>query len=588
MNRLMRFVLLMLMVARSQPTTLQKRVGTVYSPTQFGMIHFTHDKRELAAKGKRILAALDREIWRLNRTRGEVATVFVQDQRSLADTEIKAIIQRLDEEMTFVGQHTPARGHREKRFLAAVIAAASAIFSFGLGISTEIELKNLREMTNGLAKNQRFIVAQLVELARETEKELGLAIESFHWAFINTQINQKLVRCVDHLREDARRWTQGLYHLMAGQLDPAIVSVPDLRRGLRLVEEQARRVGMRVAPMQNRMEVLFSAPVTTYFEENVIHVWVSVPLIPEEAPVFELLHLFHQPVPMDEYLVELDAGSTYLAVDHLRRVHAPMSSTELAACDVHRQHFFCRRQSFSTETDSCPIALLRGEKPAAAALCRKFVSKALLVAAALNESEPRRTLVTVAKPTDVQRLCQHGSSQPVLWVKNQTEMEVPAGCYLQAGGIVTYLSHAPPEVVVASEGDHWKPEDVFGSELYHVKRRLVKLNITKEKLLLPVSISDSSDSDFPVWFWPTVGVLTFLLAALLLDVAARYGCLIRRRLHKKKQHYYEEPLSEREVRRRRHEMASRPAAAPCDHITAAYVNSSSEERQQMAPLSNRR
>jgi hypothetical protein len=52
-------------------------------------------------------------------------------------------------------------------------------------------------------------------------------------------------------------------------------------------------------------------------------------------------------------------------------------------------------------------------------------------------------------------------------------------------------------------------------------------------MLLPASISDSSDSDVPVWFWPAVGVLTFLLAALLLDVAARYGCLIRRRLRRK-------------------------------------------------------
>jgi hypothetical protein len=56
-----------------------------------------------------------------------------------------------------------------------------------------------------------------------------LAIESFHWAFIHTQINQKLVPCVNHLREDARHCTQGLYHLIAGQLNPAIVSVPDLQ-----------------------------------------------------------------------------------------------------------------------------------------------------------------------------------------------------------------------------------------------------------------------------------------------------------------------------------------------------------------------
>jgi hypothetical protein len=170
---------------------------------------------------------------------------------------------------------------------------------------------------------------------------------------------------------------------------------------------------------------------------------------------------------------------------------------------------------------------------------------------------------------------------------NQTEMEVPAGCYLQAGGIVTYLSHAPPEVVVASEGDHCKPEDVFGSELIHVKRQLVKLNITKEKMLLPASISDSSDSDVPVWFWPAVGALVFLLTALLIDVAARYGCLIRRQLRRRPQHDYEEPLSEREVGRRCQEMACRPASAPRDHVTESYVNASSEEQQQMAPLSDR-
>jgi hypothetical protein len=431
--------------------------------------------------------------------------------------------------MTFMGQRAASGPAREKRFLAAVIAAASAIFSFGLGVSTELELKSLRDTTNGLAKNQKFIVAQLVELARETDKELNLAVDQIHWAFIHSNINQKLVRCVDHLREDANRWTQGLYHLMAGQLDPAIVSVPDLRRGLLLLEEEARRVGMKVAPMDNRMEVLFSAPVTTFFEHDTIHVWVSVPLIPEEAPVFELLHLQHQPIPLGEYLVELDAGSSYLAVDHLRRVHVQMSATELAACDQHRKNYFCRRQTFSTETDNCPIALLRGEKPAAAKLCRKYVSKAPLVAATLHEKEPRRTLITVAKPTAVQRLCPHGSSQPVQWVYNATELIVPAGCYLQAGGTVTYLSHAPPEVVVASEGDHWAPEDVFGEELPAVRQQLIRLNVTKEKMLLPETQLESS-SGLPVWFWPSVGTVIFLLLAVILDLAARYCCLVKKRL----------------------------------------------------------
>jgi hypothetical protein len=253
----------------------------------------------------------------LKKTNNEFVTTSIQERRHHMAEEIEEILQKVDEKMVFMGQRSSSGPVQEKRFLAVVIAAASAIFSFGLGISTEVELKNLRDTTNSLAKNQRFIIAQLVELARETDRELDLAVEQIHWAFIHSNLNQKLIRCVDHLREDARCWTQGLHHLMAGQLDPAIVSVPDLRRGLLQLEQQAQSVGMKVAPMKNRIEVLFSAPVTTYFEEDVINVRVSVPLIPVEALVFELLHLQHQPVTMDQYLVQLHAGDGYLTVDHL-------------------------------------------------------------------------------------------------------------------------------------------------------------------------------------------------------------------------------------------------------------------------------
>jgi hypothetical protein len=548
------------------------------------MIHFKHQRSELANKGKKILQALDREIKRLERTKSEFVTTSVQERRQHAAEAIEEILQKVDEEMAFMGQRASSGPAREKRFLAAVIAAASAIFSFGLGISTEVELKNLRDTTNGIAKNQRFIVAQLVELARETDKELDLAVEQIHWAFVHSNLNQKLIRCVDHLREDARRWTQGLYHLMAGQLDPAIVSVPDLRRGLLQLEEEARNVGMKVAPMENRIEILFSAPVTTYFEDDVINVWVSVPLIPEETPVFELLHLEHQPIQMDQYLVELDAGDGYLAVDHLRRVHALMTATELAACDQHRNHYFCRRQTFSTETDNCPIALLRGDKPAAAKLCKKYFSKAPLVAATLHTEEPRRTLITVAKPTAVQRLCPHGSSQPVQWVHNATELVVPAGCYLQAGGTVTFLAHAPPEVVVASEGDHWRPEEIFGEELPSVKERLSRLNVTKERMILPEPHPESSG--LPVWFWPSIGALILLLSAVLLDLAARYGCLIKKRLRAKQaEPTYEAVLVERQARRSRPAPLRRlprpPSPAPRGYDVP---HGNLGGRQQMAPL----
>jgi hypothetical protein len=100
---------------------------------------------------------------------------------------------------------------------------------------------------------------------------------------------------------------------------------------------------------------------------------------------------------------------------------------------------------------------------------------------------------------------------------------------LQAGGAVTYLSHAPPEVVVASKGDHWALEDAFSDELPAVKQQLIRLNVTKAKMLLPETQLESSSS-LPVWFCPSVGTVIFLLLAVILDLAARYCCLVKKRL----------------------------------------------------------
>jgi hypothetical protein len=85
-------------------TTLQKRVGSVLSPTQFGMIHFKHRKSELVNKGERILKALDHEIWRLNRTKNKFATTFIQERRNHAAEVINEVIQKVEEEMAFMGQ----------------------------------------------------------------------------------------------------------------------------------------------------------------------------------------------------------------------------------------------------------------------------------------------------------------------------------------------------------------------------------------------------------------------------------------------------------------------------------------------------
>jgi hypothetical protein len=223
------------------------------------------------------------------------------------------------------------------------------------------------------------------------------------------------------------------------------------------------------------------------------------------------------------------------------------------------------------ETDTCPITLLHGEKPAAAKLCKKYISKALLVAVTLHEKEPRHTLITVARPTAVHQLCLHGSSQPVQWVLNATELVVPASCYLQAGGAVTYLAHAPPEVVVASEGDHWKPEDIFSEELPAVKKQLFHLNITKDKMLLLKPHHKSSNST-PVWLWPSLGVVIILFSAVLIDLAARYCCLVKKRLRACRAEPAYEMVDRVGERRQRNPIPAERRRAPTPPPNGGYVN----------------
>jgi hypothetical protein len=196
------------------------------------------------------------------------------------------------------------------------------------------------------------------------------------WVKYSTRLNYKVSQAMDSLREVARDWVHGVYLLLHGQLDATIISPKDLSNGLKQLDENCRKVGMKVAPMDNHLEILFSLPVSAVVDQGKIHVWISVPVIQENSPTFNLLCLTHVPIPLGNYMVELAPVEAYLAVDAQKCLHADISTEELGACTQHRRFFFCSRTTFSAEEDSCAMALLKGDGTTAGRLCHTFVQGA--------------------------------------------------------------------------------------------------------------------------------------------------------------------------------------------------------------------
>ena len=433
-------------------------------------------------------------------------------------------------DLRVVGGHGTSKPKRS--VLLAIAAAATSLISFGLGITSKSEVADLKAAVDNLGDNQRFLVATMTELAR-AQLKYEFTLEQTRWGIFDSKLVAAKRDAIMQLEAAGRAWTRGLFHLVRGELDPSVITVDELAKGLALVQQRASQVGMRVAPMENQMESLFSLPATTMVEGTTIHVWVSVPLIPDEMSVLEVLHLEHVPLPFDKYMVSLNSKAPYLAIDASRRMHIELSASDLASCDRHKQMYFCDFSSFSTTVDGCAVALLRGDRDKAGQFCERYVHKApLVVSKPAHNSTSQNITVFSGHTVSVERICPHGSALPTTLVSGNATLLVPYGCYLRAADKATFIPHQPKTANVACHGDEWHPEELLdGLNVDDVVEAIAHLNFTDGKLPL-TRIKQVHVLRQTSWYIYAVIAAAAIALVVLIELGVRYYFSVRSYMRK--------------------------------------------------------
>jgi len=191
-----------------------------------------------------------------------------------------------------------------------------------------------------------------------------------------------------NLRQVSDKLLVGLYKGLMGQLDPHLVSTHELPMALDGLAAKAKAVGLKLAPVENDFEVLFSLPITTMLKDGALHLWLTVPLISVDSPIFDIFSVTHEPVPHKGLLFGLAPRKPYFAVDARRQLHLNFDEADLNACMHHRNYYLCDWTTFTTKTDSCSIALFRGEKNRALELCKRIVAAVQLLTTATAALRP--------------------------------------------------------------------------------------------------------------------------------------------------------------------------------------------------------
>jgi hypothetical protein len=512
-------------VKLTEGTIQQERMGTLFSPVEYGRIHFIHDADKLDKLKESYDKLLDRELdYLTNQTNmesnGERAKRFLW--------RAKAHLQRLQsewkEEVELLSRHT-----RPKRQLLAIAGVASGLFSLGLGIKNQEELEALRQVTETLDDNQQLLLHSLGKLQAETVAEFKELNQRLSWSEYQSRVDFLASHAKAHLRLASHEWINGAYLLLRGQLDSTVISPHELAEGKRLLAEKCRRAGLQMAQIDNELEILFSLPVTATLEDGRIQVWVSVPVIQENSPVFDLLRLAHVPIPFEDYMVELAPRDAYLAVDASRRLHADISASELAACAQHRRFYFCSRTTFSTQEDSCAVALLKGDGSKAGQLCHKYVFKAPAVVTTIanHSSGSRHVEVFTGAPVPVMRICPRGKDQPTVVVKGRESLSLPAGCHLRAGGRAIFVPTRPEDVILAAQGETWEAEDFLdGLAAQDVIAAIKEYNGTHGRVPLP-ELARVRDAQRVSSLFVILVVGVAFVVFVTFDLLLRYGFLCK-------------------------------------------------------------
>jgi len=499
--------------------THQHQVGQLVSPVTYGHLHF---KFKITSMEKLFHQAIED----IDRAEKELGRYLPANQFAWR----KAAVRRTHDSIHRIrGQwlreydimSSPSKKNkRQAAILAGAAALISSVFSLGMGVKNSDELQDLHRRTQNLERGHRELIVSINRVVEQITHKLNYAHSNLSTEQAKQNFLQTAQEWKNLLVQSHRSWLKAIYQMMNGNLDPALVSVEDLYHGLEKMTMQSAKRGLKPVPFENIYEVLFTLPISSLMEYGDVHIWVSVPLMETQMPTMSIVKLRHVPIRYKNSLVELKPELPYLATDNRHNLYAEISAEELSGCQRHRGYYFCDRNEFYHDLNSCSSALFVGDKKGALEHCDKIVTKAPAVVINANLTDGERYVeLIVAKPTNVQRICPHGEALAAILVNDTARLALPYGCRVEAGGEVLILPQETSEMKIASDGGLWTIKELFPhpEELQALDMTVLKLNATKIRLpleLTPVK-KKITHSSLMYFFIPLFLIVCIVAAELI-------------------------------------------------------------------------
>ena len=367
---------------------------------------------------------------------------------------------------------------REKRVAPLIVGGAIAVVTagvvaLGLGVANRVEVEMMKDKVEGVIETQDSIISSVEQLSLDIDHnfaQVNESINNLEWGIATELMEVDTRATIQDIEDKADGYLRGFYHLLQGKLDPSLVSLADLNRGLQQVAADAAPKGMRIVPFELPQEVLFTMPVSGIVNSSGVHIFVTVPIIPERAPVLELLHVEHAPIPLGNgTFLDIEMPKDYLAIDRERTQYIELSPAELSACPSHKDTYFCPHRTLQKKPHTCTAAVLHGDKQLAAKTCKtSVVKKPVLVLPVANSSFDMDVWAT--KEQTVVQVCPGIRDQPLQRFSGHRRVKLGPGCSLATDTTVTYHTDKVPDEDISVHVSGWDPRELLGDlRISHVQ-----------------------------------------------------------------------------------------------------------------------
>ena len=433
-------------------------------------------------------------------------------------------------------QELGGRAHRRPRRQASLLVAGGAIvattvLAVGLGIVHRIEnVQDADDAYDSLTVSLRNGLRQETDQIRTNFNKINETLFKTRWqaeAHNAVEKTKAHVRLVDKRIE---QWTMAFYHAMRGQLDPTFLAAEDLQIALKTLEKAAAQRGMRMVPFENPVEALFAMPSTVVRAQDGLHFFIPVPCIPERVPVFEVLHIEHQPVPLDKpgQFIHITVDPPFLAIDAERTMHAAIPAAELNSCPRFKDLFLCGRRQFYQRPQSCAAGIMYGDREAARHLCPKALVQLSSYAWPVGNAS-RGVHIWSGEEQTITRVCPNQVGEPLHRFIGHQVADLAPGCYIKTSDSFTFIPHHLTEERIPCLLTSWEREDLLeGMDLDDVLGVANPLSIAEVRLpLADVRRQLAHSRLVPGWHSSSIGGLTLLFVAAAGLILGRYVYLRR-------------------------------------------------------------